>query len=180
MFKWYLIRFQILLDELGFNEEFITPLRERYIQPLAAILFPECTGVQLDSHKAFTVQYELGGDRSLDYHYDNAEVTMNVCLGKGFEDGTLYFGKMRTEPQTEADWSEVTHRVAHGVFHRGQHKHGAMPVQDGVRVNLIIWCRSSQVRNRLCPMCDVRPDLLDSDGFGDGFTRDTVDMCNLV
>ena len=32
-----------------------------------------------------------GGDVSLSYHYDNAEVTLNVCLGGGFRGGDLFF-----------------------------------------------------------------------------------------
>ena len=161
----------MLLDELGFDEGLITPLREQFLQPVFGILFPEWTGKKLDSHKAFTVQYEQGKDTSLDYHYDNAEVTLNVCLGKDFEDGTLYFGKMRTEAFLESHWTEVCHSVTHGIAHRGQHLHGAMPIQDGVRVNLIIWLRSSEVRNPQCPMCNSVPCLVEVNGFGDGFTR---------
>ena len=35
-----------------------------------------------------------GGDRDLAYHYDNAEVTLNVCLGSSFTGGELSFGPM--------------------------------------------------------------------------------------
>jgi len=31
------------------------------------------------------VQYKIGEDLDLDFHYDDAEVTLNVCLGKEFE-----------------------------------------------------------------------------------------------
>ena len=48
----------------------------------------------LDSHKAFTVSYQLDGDRELAYHFDNAEVTLNVCLGTCFTGGELSFGPM--------------------------------------------------------------------------------------
>lgn len=34
-------------------------------------------------------------DLDLSYHYDNAEVTLNVCLGKTFTEGGLYFGGMK-------------------------------------------------------------------------------------
>ncbi len=30
------------------------------------------------------VQYKLGEDLKLDFHYDESEVTLNVCLGKEF------------------------------------------------------------------------------------------------
>ena len=44
---------------------------------------------QCDSHRAFTVKYNADtsaeaaadkGDKQLGLHYDNAEVTLNVCL----------------------------------------------------------------------------------------------------
>ncbi|KAK2167469.1 hypothetical protein LSH36_27g03022 [Paralvinella palmiformis] len=131
---------------------------------------------KLDSHKAFTVQYEPEKDTALDYHFDNAEVTLNVCLGKDFDDGTLYFGNMRTEAVSESHWTEVCHTVTCGILHRGQHLHGAMPIQGGEQVNLIVWLRSSEVRNQLCPMCDSVPDLIEGNGFGDGFTRNCDDI----
>lgn len=87
---------QILLNELGFDEGFLTPLREQYLTPLARLLFPEQGGGNLDSHKAFVVTYKMDEDLDLNYHYDNAEVTINVSLGKEFCDGVLYFGDMRT------------------------------------------------------------------------------------
>lgn len=90
-----LLVIQILLDELGFDEGFITPLRELYLSPIASILYPDCGGHCLDSHKAFVVKYDLKEDLDLSYHYDNAEVTLNVCLGKTFSEGGLYFGDMR-------------------------------------------------------------------------------------
>ena len=31
------------------------------------------------------VQYMMSGDRALDFHFDDAEVTLNVCLGVDFE-----------------------------------------------------------------------------------------------
>lgn len=41
------------------------------------------------------VKYALREDLELCYHYDNAEVTLNVSLGKDFTEGNLFFGDMR-------------------------------------------------------------------------------------
>lgn len=90
---------QILLNELGFDEDFIAPLRELYLKPISSLLYPDCGGKWLDSHKAFAVKYTLNEDLELSYHYDNAEVTLNVSLGKDFADGNLYFGDMRQVKQ---------------------------------------------------------------------------------
>ncbi|XP_078106500.1 2-oxoglutarate and iron-dependent oxygenase domain-containing protein 2 isoform X3 [Sander vitreus] len=161
----------ILLNELGFDEGFLTPLRELYLHPLTSLLYPDCGGRGLDSHKAFVVKYDMNEDLELSYHYDNAEVTLNVSLGKDFTEGNLYFGDMRQVPLSETECSEVEHRVTVGLLHRGQHMHGALPISSGQRWNLIIWMRASHERNQLCPMCNRRPTLVEGEGFADGFTK---------
>ena len=95
----HFLSIQISLDELGFYEHFITPLRENYLNPLCKILYPDWTCNGLDSHKAFVVVYKMDQDVDLSTHYDNAEVTLNVSLGKDFEEGSLYIGRMRDEPR---------------------------------------------------------------------------------
>lgn len=44
------------------------------------------------------VKYDIHEDLDLSYHYDNAEVTLNVSLGEKFTEGNLYFGDMRQVP----------------------------------------------------------------------------------
>ncbi|XP_049908047.1 2-oxoglutarate and iron-dependent oxygenase domain-containing protein 2 [Epinephelus moara] len=168
----------ILLNELGFDEGFITPLRELYLHPLTSLLYPDCGGRCLDSHKAFVVKYDMNEDLDLSYHYDNAEVTLNVSLGKDFTEGNLYFGDMRQVPLSETECSEVEHRVTEGLLHRGQHMHGALPISSGQRWNLIIWMRASQERNKLCPMCNRKPTLVEGEGFADGFTKTSEPLLN--
>lgn len=85
----------ILLNELNFDEGFITPLREQYLHPITSLLYPDCGGHCLDSQKAFVVKYDMKEDLDLKYHYDNAEITLNISLGKDFNEGNLYFGDMR-------------------------------------------------------------------------------------
>ncbi|XP_021462046.2 2-oxoglutarate and iron-dependent oxygenase domain-containing protein 2 isoform X3 [Oncorhynchus mykiss] len=120
----------ILLNELGFDEGFIIPLREQYLQPLTSLLYHDCGGCYLDSHKAFMV------------------------------------------PLSETACTEVEHKVTEGILHRGQHMHGALPISSGQRWNLIVWMRASQERNKLCPMCNKMPTLVEGEGFADGFTSD--------
>ncbi|XP_033076130.1 2-oxoglutarate and iron-dependent oxygenase domain-containing protein 2 isoform X1 [Trachypithecus francoisi] len=197
----------VLLHELGLDEPLMTPLRERFLQPVMALLYPDCGGGQLDSHRAFVVKYAPGQDLELGCHYDNAELTLNVALGKVFTGGALYFGGLfqvsvqpmrqdlgqlwvpRPEPshlQAPAALTEpleVEHVAGQGVFHRGGQLHGARPLGTGERWNLVVWLRASAVRNRLCPMCRCEPDLVDDEGFSDGFTREeptTVDVCALT
>ncbi|XP_069190150.1 2-oxoglutarate and iron-dependent oxygenase domain-containing protein 2 isoform X1 [Procambarus clarkii] len=169
-------QYGINLDELGFDS-FISNLRTTYITPLTRLLFPDVGGDSLDSHKAFIVTYKEGEDVDLDYHFDNAEVTLNVSLNEDYSDGDLYFGPMRTEISNQR--FGYTHKLGKGLLHRGQQLHGALPISDGVRYNLIVWMRSSQVRNELCPMCDEKPILVPvKHGYGDGFIVNTADVCS--
>ncbi|XP_069816964.1 2-oxoglutarate and iron-dependent oxygenase domain-containing protein 2 [Dendropsophus ebraccatus] len=177
----------VLLNELGLDETFITPLREKYLRPLASMLYPDWGGGCLDSHKAFVVQYSVEKDVDLSGHYDNSEVTLNVSLGKEFTDGNLYFSDMKEVPSNERRYAEVEHTIGHGILHRGQQVHGALPITSGERWNLIIWMRASSIRNKQCPMCSKRPRLVETVGEGDGFTmteqddgRETVDVCTLI
>lgn len=96
---------QVLLNEIGMDENFITPLREKYLRPITALLYPDLGGACLDSHKAFVVKYALHEDLDLSSHYDNAEVTLNVSLGKDFTEGSLYFGDFRQVLGTFLTWS---------------------------------------------------------------------------
>ena len=100
-------------------------------------------------------------------------------MSESFDEGSLYFGNMRTEATSHTDYIEYKHKLGHGVLHRGQQMHGALPISDGERYNLIVWMRSSSVRNDLCPMCDSKPDLEPEVGFADGFTLKQVDVCDV-
>jgi len=170
----------ILLDELDFNQEFFDVLREQYIQPITALLYPELGGASLDSHKVFVVKYKQGEDEDLACHYDNAEISLNVALNEEYEGGELYLSSMAEEPTTESR-QVYRHQGGAGVLHRGQHLHGAMPIEEGERYNLIIWLRSSEVRNQRCPMCRRRPSVLPlTYGTGDGFVQYAEDVCAAV
>ena len=168
----------VLLDELGFDDNFLNPLLKQYIQPLSCLLFPTDGGCTLDSHKAFTVKYKMGDDLQLGYHYDNAEVSLNVCIGKDFTGGNLYFGDMKEVPLSESKCVEIKHRQGYGILHRGQQMHGALPIISGERQNIIVWMRSSEIRNKCCPMCGKRPNIVKVAGKGDGFAVPCVSLCS--
>jgi len=175
----------VLLDELGFDEGLLIPLREHYLSVVAGCLFPDAGGATLDSHRAFIVYYGPEADRDLDLHYDNSEVTLNVSLDEGFEDGELYIGRMYSDvqgkPQSSgSEYCPCQHKLGCGLLHRGQQMHGAFPLSSGERRNLIVWMRSSLTRNQLCPMCRRSPDLVRVGGTGDGFSVPDVNLCSLV
>eukprot|EP01118_Nematostelium_gracile_P017231 TRINITY_DN72_c0_g1_i1.p1 TRINITY_DN72_c0_g1~~TRINITY_DN72_c0_g1_i1.p1 ORF type:complete len:348 (-),score=86.27 TRINITY_DN72_c0_g1_i1:47-1069(-) len=136
-----------ILDDFGFYP-FFEKLRE-YIMPLSELLYGE-RGSKLDSHHAFIVQYKLTEDRDLDFHYDDSEVTLNICLGKQFEGGTLYFRGLLEDPKTHKEDFEFTHQPGIGLIHIGKHRHGANAIKSGERYNLIVWYRSSAQRMLQC------------------------------
>ncbi|KAJ1619949.1 hypothetical protein T492DRAFT_602910 [Pavlovales sp. CCMP2436] len=168
-------RHGLLLSELGFSP-MLDALLGEYVAPLAAMLFPEAGGGSLDTYRAFTVKYTPDDDPSLALHFDNAEVTLNVCIGErrqagsavveakaepGFEGGELLFGGLNSGgPQTPT--LALEHSVGRAVLHLGKHMHQALPVSSGTRINLVVWCRSSAIRRCFgCPMCGRKDQLLD-------------------
>ena len=166
----------ILLDDAGFTN-FFDEFRNQYLQPICEETFPDLGFTGLDTHRAFIVHYKADGgekfDKELDYHFDNAELTLNVSLSASHEGGELVFdGFKREPPGSSGAVIACEHKPGHGILHRGDHIHRALPIESGERWNLILWLRSSEHRNRTCPMCGEKPDLSEvvSGSYGDGFT----------
>jgi len=146
-------RYGLMLDDVGFQSMF-NGFVEKYIRPLAAMLFPELVTMgDADEHYAFTVRYAPGEDTELAKHGDASVATLNICLGNEFEGGALRFfgdGRMtglglvgqltnddrRRDESMEAN---VSFEPGLALFHRGQHKHQALELTKGERTNLVIW-----------------------------------------
>jgi hypothetical protein len=154
----------LMLDEVGF-EALLDDLLETVAAPLGRALFAHVGGQSLDHHHGFTVEYAPDGDRELSLHIDDAEVTLNVCLGDTFDGGGLRVLGHRclAHASTRANDGEeatVAHAVGTALVHAGALRHLAEPVTAGRRVNLILWCRSSRFRRahgvpaRCGPWCD--------------------------
>ena len=156
----------VIMTELGLDS--LVNLIKTKVENVATELFPDLVGeTGLDSNKSFTVEYDASEDhfdKDLATHFDNAEVTLNISLTDDHEDGELYF--LKNEKVLP-----VQHKKGQGILHSGRDLHGAMPVSCGRRTNLILWFRSSSVRNKECPMCGLEPSLEPvASGSGDGFT----------
>jgi len=131
-----------------------------YLQPLAAMLFPELVGPKdADGHYAFTVQYEPDGDTELAKHGDASVVTINLCLGpKNWEGSSLRFfesggsGMYQLPKGNEsAGAGDVVFHSGMAVIHRGQHQHQAQQLLSGQRVNLVVWLHSKDGVVRIAP-----------------------------
>ncbi len=139
-----------ILDDFGFDS-FLNCLMTEYISPLSTLLFNDVGGDSLDEHHGFVVEYKMGKDVSLGFHTDDSDVTFNVCLGREFTDGTIYFHGLRCRMCQESfsssdEYVEIEHKLGRALLHRGQHRHGANEITSGERYNLILWCRSNQYR----------------------------------
>ena len=76
----------------------------------------------------------------------------------------------RGDSGKEFDLTIHEHRFGEGILHLGRHLHKALPIESGERWNLIIWMRSSEKRNKICPMCQTTPEKIPAPFYGDGFT----------
>ena len=113
-------------------------------------------------------------DSGLGAHFDNAEMTLNVCLSEPDEDfigGEVVFEDARSGRIVLG----VEHQLGFGILHRGSAIHRALPLEktpkgNSNRTNLILWIRSSDVRKQKCPRCKSEPRLEQvAEGYGDGF-----------
>jgi len=156
----------LVLQQTGFRE-LLSHLTREVVRPLATVKFPDVGGATIDHEHSFLVEYEMGHDQHLDVHVDDSEVTTNICLGSQFEGGSLFFEKVvcdrhQQRPIDESIAIEVHHTPGYAVFHVGSHRHGALPILSGHRVNLILWHRSTDYRRekdyRVCPeWCAFHP-----------------------
>ncbi|KAK4342574.1 hypothetical protein RND71_038390 [Anisodus tanguticus] len=156
-------RFGVVLDDFGL-ETMLDKLMEDFIRPISRVFFSEVGGSTLDSHHGFVVEYGMDRDVDLGFHVDDAEVTLNVCLGKQFSGGELFFRGVRCEKHVNAKTQseeifDYSHAAGRAVLHHGRHRHGARATTSGHRINLLLWCRSSvfrELRNHqkdLCSWC---------------------------
>lgn len=122
---------------------------DRYINKALKLLFNIDTS--LDHHHAFVVSYQIGKDEKLDFHVDDSDLTLNICLGRSFEGGSLFFGGVRCNhhlgtPVEKDENVTINHKVGRALIHLGHHRHSAQHITSGERHNLIIWCKSSKIR----------------------------------
>ncbi|KAG6753874.1 hypothetical protein POTOM_041876 [Populus tomentosa] len=155
-------KYGAVLDDFGL-ETMLDKLMNGFIRPISkgdtyvlipdklhhmfpGIFFREVGGANLDSHHGFVVEYGKDWDVDLGFHVDDSEVTLNVCLGKQFSGGELFFRGTRcdkhvntgSKPEEIFDYSHVPGRA---VLHLGRHRHGVRATTSGHRINLLLWCR---------------------------------------
>lgn len=143
-------KYGAVLDDIGM-ETMLDQLMVKFISPMASLLFMEVGGSSLDTHHGFVVEYSMDRDLELGFHVDDSEVTLNVCLGKEFDGGELFFRGVRCDKHVNGEVRpeevlEYPHVPGRAILHAGRHRHGAKAITSGQRTNLILWCRSSEFR----------------------------------
>ena len=122
-----------VLSELGLSQTMADVL-EVYLKPLMALAFPDWAGATVDSHHAFTIEYETGGDTTLDRHMDDSEVTLNVCIGGTFTGSAVEFNDVRDHGPSADSVIVVDHQPGVGLLHVGQQFHQTKPLERCVCV----------------------------------------------
>ncbi|XP_061957128.1 2-oxoglutarate and iron-dependent oxygenase domain-containing protein CP2-like isoform X2 [Populus nigra] len=143
-------KYGAVLDDFGL-ETMLDKLMDGFIRPISKVFFREVGGATLDSHHGFVVEYGKDWDVDLGFHVDDSEVTLNVCLGKQFSGGELFFRGTRCDKHvnTGSQPEEIfyySHVPGGAVLHLGRHRHGVRATTSGHRINLLLWCRSSVFR----------------------------------
>ncbi|PIA33454.1 hypothetical protein AQUCO_04100111v1 [Aquilegia coerulea] len=95
-------KYGAVLDDFGL-ETMLDNLMNDFIRPISRVFFPEVGGTSLDSHHGFVVEYGKDRDYELGFHVDDSEVTLNVCLGKQFSGGELFFRGVRCDKHVNTD-----------------------------------------------------------------------------
>lgn len=131
----------LVLNHFPMLDRLISEWMQILVEPISKLLFSK--ELQLPnnvswfhSYHAFIVKYKLGEDVDLDEHQDSSIVTINLCLGKQFTGGHVFFSKCN-----EHDYFEYQNKLGTAVVHLGSKLHGATKLMQGERWNLIIWCR---------------------------------------
>ncbi len=127
-------KYGLVLEDVGLGA-FGERLLRTIVRPLARRFYPRIG--ELRRCHGFVVRYTRN-QRSLDLHYDQSDVTLNICLGPEFTGGRLVFRDNEGKALAKLD-----HVVGRAVLHLGSHLHQAQAIRSGRRSNLILWCSTS-------------------------------------
>mmetsp|Transcript_45485 Transcript_45485/g.119499 ORF Transcript_45485/g.119499 Transcript_45485/m.119499 type:complete len:654 (+) Transcript_45485:39-2000(+) len=134
----------LVVNQIGLKP-LLDDLQQSCLLPLSRLLYP-VEGSSFDHHHSFMVKYRKGEDTHLDMHHDDAEVTLNICLGKSFTGATLSFCGVVGESGHRMYTHRYAHQLGRAVLHKGAQRHGADEILEGERISLIMWAKSSTYR----------------------------------
>jgi hypothetical protein len=112
-------------------------LIDSYIRPISRLFFPDYIIAKDDSESfAFSIQYQVGGDESIRHHTDASTITFNINLDEEKSwTGSFYFWEsLNGGKRYTVDWAPGM-----AMMHLGQTLHAALPIESGIRNNLVVW-----------------------------------------
>mmetsp|Transcript_25938 Transcript_25938/g.59940 ORF Transcript_25938/g.59940 Transcript_25938/m.59940 type:complete len:566 (-) Transcript_25938:68-1765(-) len=156
----------LVLNEVGLRDTFTALLDEVFL-PIGAKVFgdeadrarkihgvetgtEDWGGSTLDDHHSFVVLYQPDGDKHLDMHIDECDVTFNFAITshENFEGSDLAFCGMFDADNHRKYHHEYKHIKGRCVLHSGKRRHGALDIEKGERASLIMWTKSRSFRRK--------------------------------
>ncbi|ASJ95927.1 2OG-Fe(II) oxygenase family protein [Shewanella marisflavi] len=122
-------------------QEFYRDIIDRFMRPIARMLFPEIVGFDSQSF-GFSIQYQADMDTSLRLHTDASTVTLNVNLnlpGEEYSGSEVDF----YDPAT-GKVNRLAFEPGVAMLHRGHVAHAAQPILRGERTNIVLWLYGTQ------------------------------------
>ncbi|CAD7923318.1 unnamed protein product, partial [Amoebophrya sp. A120] len=134
----------VILNDVGLEP--LMDAIQNLLRPLGQARFG-AVGSNWDGHHSFIVQYSPRKDTHLDMHTDDSDVTINIALGIGQFSGSevRFCGKMGKKDHRK-NQCVYTNKKGTAIMHLGRHRHGAMEITEGERMNLILWNRGTSYR----------------------------------
>lgn len=117
-------------------QAFYTAILDRYMRPIARLLFPEIVGYDTQTF-GFSIQYEAGGDTSLQPHTDASAVTMNINMNTVDEE--FSGSEVDFFDRASGKVTQVKFEPGVALIHRGNVPHTAHPITEGTRSNMVLW-----------------------------------------
>jgi hypothetical protein len=117
-------------------QTFYRELLDRYMRPIARLLFPEIVGYDTQTF-GFSIQYQAGMDTSLRPHTDASAATLNVNLNLP---GETYTGsEVDFYDTATGKTNQLRFQPGVAMLHRGNVPHAAHPITSGTRTNFVLW-----------------------------------------
>lgn len=117
-------------------QAFYDLLLDKYMRPIARLLFPEVMGYDTQTF-GFSIKWQEGMDTSLRLHTDASAVTMNINMNLPDED---FLGSEVDffDPKTNKV-KRLSFEPGMAMIHRGSVAHTAQPITRGERSNIVLW-----------------------------------------
>lgn len=115
---------------------FYRELLDRYMRPIARMLFPEVMGYDTQTF-GFSIQWQAGMDTSLRLHTDASAATLNINLNLPGEEFTG--SEVDFYDKANGKVNRLSFKSGTAMIHRGSEAHAAQPITSGERSNFVFW-----------------------------------------